>query len=437
MRWDGATFLTTYVVLLLALPSRLIIGPLGAAGTPANVIAVAGAGWWLWVRFSDRARTPTQAHPVRTAMVVFASFLAISYIAATTRAINGNELSTADTGMLLLAGWVGLVLVTDAGVPSMERLEAVLRRLAMGGGLVAALGLLQFATGRAYTNLIQIPGLETNQVLTSVLSRDSYVRPSGTALHPIEFGVSMTILLPICLHVALHATELGRIRRWFPVAAIAMAIPLSISRSAIVGAVVVLAVLLPTWPGRTRLGALCLVPVALVVVFVSVPGMLGTITKLFTGISGDDSALSRTNSYPLAFEFIERAPVFGRGFQTFLPSYRILDNQYLGLLIEVGFAGVAALLGVFVTAILTAFVARRRFTDARSRSAAAALAAAVAAPTACLAFVDGFAFPMMAGLTFLSAGLIGTVHALSRRATYPQQPAQTPSKQGNRTQEYG
>lgn len=346
-------------------------------------------------------------------MLVFVGAICVSYVAATMRPISADEMSTANTGLLLVAGWLGLVLVAEGGVSSMDRLEVLLRRLAMGGGLVASLGLLQFATGRAYTDLIQIPGLKTNQVLTSVLSRDAYVRPSGTALHPIEFGVCMNILLPICLHVALTAHDLGRVRRWFPVAAIAMAIPLSISRSAIVGCVVVMALLLPTWPRRTRIGALVCSAVGLGALFVVVPGMLGTITKLFTGISNDDSALSRTNSYPLAWEFISRAPVFGRGFQTFLPSYRILDNQYLGLLIETGFVGVALLVGCFLAVITTAFVARRRFTDPRSRSACAALGAAVAAPSACLAFVDGFSFPMMSGLTFLCIGLVGAAYANS------------------------
>ena len=49
-------------------------------------------------------------------------------------------------------------------------------------------------------------------------------------------------------------------------------------------------------------------------------------------------------SYAIAGEFIGRAPIFGRGFSTFLPSYRILDNQYLGLLIETGIVGLVAFL---------------------------------------------------------------------------------------------
>lgn len=401
-------------MLLLALPSRLVVGPVGAAGTPANLLAIAGAGWWLWTRFADVERTPTRSHPTRTAMLLFVTSIAISYVAATVRPIRSIELSTADTGLLLVAGWLGIVLVSDSGVASWERLQALMRRLALGGGLIASLGLLQFATGMPFTNYIQIPGLTLNSTLTSVLSRADFARPSGTALHPIEFGVALNILLPICLHVALTATDLGRIRRWFPVLAVGLAIPLSISRSAIVACIVVMAFLLPSWERTLRIRALLVSGVLLAVVFVTVPGMLGTITKLFTGISGDDSAQSRTDSYPLAFEFIGRSPIIGRGFQTFLPSYRILDNQYLGLLIEVGVVGVLAVLGLFVTAVVTALRARRRLSDPAARSACVSLAAAVAAPATCLAFVDGFSFPQMSGLTFLSVGLIGAVHSLTQ-----------------------
>lgn len=416
MSWDGCTYLSAYVVLLLALPSRLVIGPLGAGGTPANVLAIAGAAWWLWARAADPERTPTRSHPVRTAMVVFTVCVVVSYVAAMTRVISSDEVSVANTGLLLVIGWLGLVLVADAGLTSMDRVEVLMQRIALGGGLVAALGLLQFATRRAYTDLIQIPGLVTNQELNPVLTRDLYARPSGTALHPIEFAVSMNTFLPICLHVALTATHLGRIRRWFPVLAIVMAIPFSISRSGIVGCAVVFLLLLPTWPPARRVAALVFGVLTLGVVFLTVPGMLGTITKLFTGISNDDSALSRTDSYPLAFQFVERSPLIGRGFQTFLPKYRILDNQYLMLLIEVGVLGLVALLAVWLAAIIAAIAARQRFTDERSRSCAAALMAGVGAPMACLAFVDGFSFPMMSGLAFLAVGLAGAVYSLSREA---------------------
>src|SRR2546430_13733022 len=65
--------------------------------------------------------------------------------------------------------------------------------------------------------------------------------------------------------------------------------------------------------------------------------------SLFTGISRDDSALSRTDSYAVAGAFISRAPLLGRGPATWLPPYRILDNQFLGSLIEIGVGGTTCL----------------------------------------------------------------------------------------------
>ena len=223
----------------------------------------------------------------------------------------------------------------------------------------------------------------------------------------------MTMLLPICLHVAMHHKELSRFRRWFPVVAIGFAIPASISRSAIVGVVVVATVLFPMWDTRTRWRALLLGGIGVGALSVVVPGMVGTLSKLFTRAANDESALSRTDSYPLAWEFIQRSPIVGRGFQTFLPSYRILDNQYLGLIIDCGFLGLVTMLGFVVCAFLVAVTARRRYQDPTARSACAALAASVAAGAVCLAFVDGFSFPLMSGLIFLVGGLTGTVYRLA------------------------
>ena len=95
------------------------------------------------------------------------------------------------------------------------------------------------------------------------------------------------------------------------------------------------------------------------VVFLTMPGVLGTITNLFTGISSDSSVASRTGSYDVASMFISRSPLLGRGFGTFLPKYWILDNGYLGLLIEGGALGLLGLLIVIATAVGCAFRSAR------------------------------------------------------------------------------
>jgi len=153
----------------------------------------------------------------------------------------------------------------------------------------------------------------------------------------------------------------------------------------------------------------------MVVLFVTLPGFLGTITGLFTGIANDSSAQSRTGSYAIATEFIQRAPVFGRGFSTFLPSYWILDNQYLGLLIEMGIVGLAGMLLLLTSGAVAAVRSRRRSLEPDVRQIGQALAASVTCGAVSLALFDLLGFPMSAGILFLMLGLCGALWRLVRQ----------------------
>jgi len=414
---DATTLLSIYLVLLLAIPSKLIFAPLGGAGTPAQILGMAAGVWWGWNRLSLSEDQQAPAQPVRRAMVVFLAVTIVSFVAATLRPIEDNELRAAQMGLLSVLAWSGIVLLANDGFLNRDRLELLLSRLAVGAGLLAALGIMQFITRYPFVNLIQIPGLTANTAILSVASRDGFARPAGTALHPIEFGVALTMLLPLALHRALYPHGHGLARRWFPVVAISAAVPISISRSAIVGAVVVLALLVPTWSRAMRKGAFGFICVLLVVVFVTVPGLLGTITGLFTGVGNDSSAQSRTGSYALAWSFISRAPIFGRGFGTFLPRYRIFDNQYLGLLIEAGVVGLTALLALFATGIALSRRVRRRSTDPETRDLAQSLVAGLAAGACSFALFDALAFPIVAGLMFLLLGLAGGLAKLQPKGS--------------------
>jgi O-antigen ligase len=225
------------------------------------------------------------------------------------------------------------------------------------------------------------------------------------------------MVFPIALSLALTDTARSNLRRWAPVALMAPAIMLSISRSAFLGVAVGILALFPSLPrkARVRLGAAALGLV--VVMYIAVPGMLGTVRNLFESISADSSTTSRTDSYGLVGIFVERSPWFGRGFGTFLPEYRILDNQYLGILIELGLVGLAAFGAVMVTAIVVSVRGRRASTELLPRQLGAALAAAMLSGTVMTGFFDSFSFPMAAGTLFLIAGLAGAYWRLAR--THP------------------
>ena len=319
-----------------------------------------------------------------------------------------------------MVGWVGVALLASDFLITWRSVETLISRIALAGGCYALLGIVQFFSGLTLVNQLPIPGLTLNQALISITDRGGLNRPASTAIHAIEFGVVMTALLPLCLHVLLHSVEVGRFRRWFPVIAIVLSIPLCISRSAILCGTVGLLVLIPSWPRHLRRKAMAGLFAAGCLIFVSAPGVSGTLLGLFTNAGTDSSALSRTGSYALAGDFIQQNPWFGRGFGTFLPMYRILDNQYLGLLIEIGIFGLLAFLSIFVVSMVWLLRTRGHLPAGRQRDIVSALLASNASTATGYAFFDGFGFQQYACSTFLILGVAAAVCRLSGLEMSPQ-----------------
>lgn len=412
---DGVDFLSIYLVLLFAIPASLVVAPLGAAGTPAGMVAVVGAGCWVLDRLSsaDRVLEPLTGYPVRLVGVAFVLAVAASYVAAMSRPITSTEVNSLHTAIIMLCGWIGVVVIAADGIGTAERLSLLVRRLAVGVGACAAVGVAQWLTGDTLTDRLSIPGLSVKTVVPMVAERDGLNRAIGTTINPIEFGVVVAVMLPLCVHVGLHSSG-GLVRRWWPAAMVAAAVPFANSRSGFLALAAALAVIVPLWPPAVRLRACIVGAAGAVGIFLLVPGMLGTITGMFSGLSSNPTTTSRTGSYELGLSFIERAPLFGRGFMTFLPPYRVIDNQYLGLLIDTGLVGALSVLALFVTGVATALVARRRTASEELRSLAAALAAGISGIALSFAFFDALTFPTIAGVTALSLGLVDTLWRIVR-----------------------
>lgn len=409
--FDATTVLTVYVVLLLGIPSPMVVSPLGSAGAPSSLWAVATFGLWLWFQAHRSEDVVSGPQPARTAMLVWLLAMLAVYAHAMASPLPGDEISPADNGMLKLVGLAGILLVANDGIPTLARHRALARRLVIGVGLVALLGVVQYATKQVWVDRISIPGLASGNAAWSLAERSGLARPSGTSTHPIEYGVVLTMVLPLAITFAMKSETNKWLYRGI-LAAIGFAIFLSISRSAMLCALVAILVLAATWGARARLIALAVLMALSAVVYLTVPGVLGTITRLFTGVGDDPSIASRTGSYDIALEFFLRSPILGRGFGTFLPKYWILDNGYLGLLIEGGILGFAGLLVLIVAAGICARQARKRAVGEFDRQLAQALLAAVAAGACGLAFFDTFGFPQSAGTFFLVLGLAGSMRRL-------------------------
>jgi O-antigen ligase len=347
--------------------------------------------------------------------VLFVLCIVASYVSANRHLMPVLELNGADRGLIFASAWLGILLLAADGIDSLDRLKTLLRRVVLGATAMAILGEIQFFTGLDAVKYIYIPGLTAQIPFSDLLSRADFNRPSATALHPIEFGAVLVMSLPLAIHQARFASPGMRLRRWLQVIIIGMALPMTVSRSAILGLVVVLLVLLPTWPKRDRRTAYLVILLSSVAMWATVHGLAGTIRSLFLNISSDTSTTSRTSALSVASSFLAQHPWFGRGFGTFLPQvYRFLDDQYLGSLIETGIVGFLGLVALFITGWLAARNARRISINPETRHLGQCLAASVGAAAVSFATYDALSFPMGAGLTFLVLGSAGALWRLVR-----------------------
>lgn len=432
-RADARLVLTTYLVVLMAVPAVLVVAALGTAGSPSTVLSLCGFGWWGWHHLHRHLRVPPAPHRVRLALVAVLLATLAAYANAMSQPMPADELTPADSGLLRIVGLCGIALVACDGLLTLAQYRAVVRRLVLVVAAAATLGIVQQITGELWVDRISVPGL-SGTVVGDLGQRAGLARPSATSTHPIEFGVVLSTTLPLAVVTAQRAAR----HRWLYLLAflaISIAIMMTISRSAIVCSAVGITVLASQWSMWGRLKLVFVAGLLFSVVYVTSPGVLGTIGNLFVGASEDASVESRTDSYSVAWAFIERNPVLGRGPGTFLPQYWILDNQYLGLMIEIGIVGCAAVVLLFLVAARSAGRAARAARSDADRDFARGLQAAVLAGAFGFAFFDTLAFPQSAGVLMLVAGLCGAARRLQpdepeqRAEVDAHRPSTTPAAQ--------
>ncbi|GAB3744877.1 O-antigen ligase family protein [Microlunatus parietis] len=438
-------FVIGYAALLLCIPAQLVIRPLGAVGAPASLWGLGALLWWILITLRGhnpvRGLTGLRLGFGLLTLAVLAGYAAghltgwyappsirqstdefWTLLPSTVAEVTATMMSAADRGLLAFAGWLGILLITAEGLRSRDDLDLVIRWLVRFGAVIAVLGIIQYFTGFNIAGLFQLPGLSANSEFGAVDSRSVLNRVVGTATHPIEFGVVMAGLLPLAVHQSLfpRKTSRRRILPWLPTILIGTAMPMSVSRSAILAAAVAGLVLLIGWPWRWRIRALLILPFVVVGMRLLAPGLVGTIRSLFANLQNDPSVSGRTDDYAVVLALYAENPWFGRGLFTFVPRYyRILDNQLLMILIELGLFGLLALVIAFGSAFGGALLARRRTADPALRHLALAVAGAICGVVLSYATFDAFGFPIAAGLSFLLFGLAGAAANLTRRRADP------------------
>ncbi|WP_156109624.1 O-antigen ligase domain-containing protein [Cryobacterium sp. MLB-32] len=409
------TMLTVYLVLLLAIPSGVVITALGALGRPSLIWGLVLLCWWVIARLQMLASDSRLSfQPVRFTFVAFLVLVLVSFAVAMLRGQPEDQVSPAFTALIRLLSWAGVLLVALDGIRTVTDLSSMARRIVVGAGFLAALGLLQFLTGQGIVDFFgTIPGLSMEG---GIQERAGVIRSSGTAIHPLEYATAIIASLPLAIAAALSRGFRSNLSRgglwyWLPVALISASALVAVSRSAIIGFAVAGISMIPAVPARFRAAAIGVGTIVAVAIFAASPGLLSATIRLFSGVVSDPSTLSRTRGLELVPQFMSPSPVIGSGFGLFLPRYYIFDNQWVLIAIELGILGLLSFLALFLAGIWSAHQARRSG-NADIRLLGHALAASLFTVAVLFAFFDGLSFPIAGGMLFLLAGLCGSLPAV-------------------------
>jgi polysaccharide biosynthesis protein PslJ len=236
-----------------------------------------------------------------------------------------------------------------------------------------------------------------------------YERPAvtGPTDHGLAVATILVLAMPFALLGVIRSTETrDKVLYGAATGLIFAGAVATLRKTSVLIPVAPMLVLLAYRP-REMIRLLPLGVVLIVMVQALAPGALGSIrSQLFSGgLFNQISVKGRTSDYDAVEPDVKSRPVLGRGYGSYeAAKYRLLDNQYLGVLIGTGFLGFAAFVGVWIATIGVAGRAARSRNSYRGLPALAITATAAAFGTAAALF-DVMAFPHVPYLFLLCAGM--------------------------------
>jgi O-antigen ligase len=342
--------------------------------------------------------------------------------------------SYVDKKLMFLLSFVLVLYLIASVIRRVEDVDALVKTLVVGGTVVAVSGIVEARTGfNVFNHLAQIvPVLRYEEILGPDFIRfgAAKLRIFGSAEHPIALSALFVMLAPLAVYLARRHRQ----RRWmFCAVVLAVACAATVSRTGILMLVVVVLVYLWLRPRDTiRLWPAAVV--ALVIIKVALPGTLGAIKHSFEPPGGliaeQESMPGELGSGRLAdlgpgIAEWSRQPLLGQGYGTRIvdldagvPPANILDNQWLGTLLETGAVGIAAWLWFFVT-VVRRFGKEAKRDDSERGWLLASFAAAVAAYAVGMFTYDAFSFIQVTFVLFTIVGLGSAALADTSRQPAP------------------
>jgi hypothetical protein len=412
-RW----LLALIVLVILFVPIKRYTLP---ASLPFNLelyrllVAFVAIGWLTSLLIDPRVRirrSGLDAPLMWFFLLVFLSLLANSGRVAS---VSGEVYKK----LLFFASFFLLFYIVVSVVRRARDIEFLVRILAGGGAIVAASTVVERRTGYNVfdhlSTVLPFLHLEAFQVQSAGFV-GGRLRVFASAQHSIALGAALAMLLPL----AVYRARTYREWYWWVVATVlGMGALATGSRTGVIMLVVEAVVFVMLRPrDMARLWPL-LIP-ALLFVKVAAPGSLGTLHAFFPrgGIINEQqnaavgSGRLATLGPALHTEF-KPNPLVGEGFGTRITKRTeiaakngpILDDQWLGILLETGLLGAVSLLWMFLRFMRQLGGEARRDQSPRGWLLTSIIAS-VAAFAAGMFLYDAFSFIQVTFLLFLFLGL--------------------------------
>jgi polysaccharide biosynthesis protein PslJ len=332
------------------------------------------------------------------------------------------------------ASFVVVLLMFNSLIRTRADLDQVLKAIVSSGALLGVLTVIESRTAWTPFNdlwrVLPILEFDAAQVPDNLEQRGSDFRAVASAQHPIALGALLAMVLPLGLY--LGARFRGKLW-WICSGLIALAVLTTVARTATLMLMIELVALILIKPREVfKLWPLAL-PV-LVVVHILVPGTLGSLQASFfpeEGLIAEQSqnagtyGSGRVADLGPGIQEWKETPYFGQGIGTRVterinPKWNapILDNQWLGWLLETGALGFIALIWLFRRSV-------RRMTKASKKDDSdhgwllAAIAASLTAFALGMATYDAFAFVQVGIMAFILMGVGAAAVRLAGEPTAP------------------
>jgi polysaccharide biosynthesis protein PslJ len=317
-------------------------------------------------------------------------------------------------GLTLALSFIVVFYFVVSVIKTFSHVLTIVKLLAVGTSVLAVLAMIESRTGwspfdhvHQYVPLLEQAGVFDDDV------RLGAARAAGSAEHPIALGALFAIVVPPTVYLAI------RFGRWWWVSVVVLmaGVFATMSRTAVLMLLVASLVGLALRFRETLRFAPLLLPMVVLVHF-AVPGALGNVKGSFNppeGLIASESndeyvvGSGRVADIGPSLALFREKPVFGYGYGTLQTSgpdanSRILDDQWLSSLLNIGLVGVFSLLWLFAR-FLRGMTRRARRLRTPDGWLLVAFSASIASFAVAMFTFDAFAFTQVTFVFFVLLAL--------------------------------